>query len=142
MLNINPDYNPELLNACKTLKDYSLYTARVREYADRMSLEDAVEQAITECVKEGILSEFLSKNRAEAKRMSIYEYDEERHMRQTRAEGYEEGEAAGMAKGKVLATQRLNRLNQLLAEQNRTEDIVKAAGNEEYQKKLLEEFEL
>ena len=142
MLNINPDYNPELLNACKTLKDYSLYTARVREYADRLSLEDAVEQAITECVKEGILSEFLSKNRAEAKRMSIYEYDEERHMRQTRAEGYEEGEAAGMAKGKVLATQRLNRLNQLLAEQNRTEDIVKAAGNEEYQKKLLEEFEL
>ena len=142
MLNINPDYNPELLNACKTLKDYSLYTARVREYADRMSLEDAVEQAITECIKEGILSEFLSKNRAEAKRISIYEYDEERHMRQTRAEGYEEGEAAGMAKGKVLATQRLNRLNQLLAEQNRTEDIVKAAGNEEYQKKLLEEFEL
>ena len=138
MLNINPDYNQELLNACKTLKDYSLYTARVREYADRMSLEDAVERAITECIKEGILSEFLLKNRAEAKRMSIYEYDEERHMRQTRAEGYEEGEAAGIKE----ATQRLNQLNRLLAEQNRTEDIIKAAIDENYQKKLLEEFDL
>ena len=58
-------------------------------------MEDAVEGAITECIREGILAEFLSKNRAEAKRMSIYEYDEERHMRQTRAEGYEDGEAAG-----------------------------------------------
>ena len=138
MLNINPDYNQELLNACKTLKDYSLYTARVRKYADRMSLEDAVERAITECIKEGILSEFLLKNRAEAKRMSIYEYDEERHMRQTRAEGYEEGEAAGIKE----ATQRLNQLNRLLAEQNRTEDIIKAAIDENYQKKLLEEFDL
>ncbi len=27
--------------------------------------------------------------------MSIYEYDEEKHMRQTREEGYEDGEAAG-----------------------------------------------
>ena len=51
-------------------------------------MEDAVEQAITECISEGILAEFLLKNRAEAKRMSIYEYDEEKHMRQTRAEGF------------------------------------------------------
>ena len=43
-----------------------------------------------------------SHNRAEAKRMSIYEYDEERHMRQTRAEGYEEGE--------MIATARINQL--------------------------------
>ena len=97
-----------------------------------------MERAITECIKEGILSEFLLKNRAEAKRMSIYEYDEERHMRQTRAEGYEEGEAAGIKE----ATQRLNQLNRLLAEQNRTEDIIKAAIDENYQKKLLEEFDL
>ena len=66
--------------------------------------------------------------------MSIYEYDEERHMHQTRAEGYEDGEAAGM--------NRLNQLTIILAKQNRTEDIIKAANNPEYQKKLLEEFSL
>ncbi len=31
--------------------------------------------------------------------MSIYEYDEERHMRQTREEGVEEGYAKGLACG-------------------------------------------
>ena len=61
---------------CRTLRDYSEYTERVRKYAEEESIDKAVERAITECIKEGILSEFLSKNRAEAKKMSIYEYDE------------------------------------------------------------------
>lgn len=150
MLNINRGYNEELLSTCKTLHDYAEYTDRVRRYAEEMELEEAVEQAITECIREGILTEFLSKNRAEAKRMSIYEYDEEKHMRQTRAEGYEAGEAAGMIKGEAIgiqkgeisAMERLNRLNRLLAEQKRTDDIVKAASDPGYQKRLLEEFGL
>ncbi|MGN1140476.1 MAG: hypothetical protein ACI4TF_04685 [Oliverpabstia sp.] len=146
MLNINPGHNEELMNTCKTLRDYAEYTERVRRYAETMKLEDAVERSITECIREGILAEFLSKNRAEAKRMSIYEYDEERHMRQTRAEGYEDGEAAGMIKGEAIGRQQgmdqINQLTILLAEQNRTEDIIKAANDPEYQKKLLEEFSL
>ena len=150
LLNINLGYNEELLSTCKTLRDYAEYTDRVRKYAENAELEDAVEQAITECIREGILAEFLLKNRVEAKRMSIYEYDEEKHMRQTRAEGYEEGknagmikgEAIGMQKGEALATERLNCLNRLLAEQNRMEDIAKAASDQEYQKKLLDEFGL
>lgn len=95
MLNINPGYNNEILNACKTLKDYSLYTNRVRMYAKTMKLEDAVERAITECIEEGILAEFLSRNRAEVKKMSIYEYDEEQHMRWVKEEGFEEGREEG-----------------------------------------------
>ena len=39
----------------------------------------------------GDTGRFLRKNRAEAKKVSIYEYDEERHMRQTREEGIEDG---------------------------------------------------
>ena len=63
MLNINPGYNEELKSACKTLHDYAEYTDRVRRYTEEMELEDAVERAITECIREGILAEFLSKNR-------------------------------------------------------------------------------
>ena len=51
-----------------------------------MLIEDAVERAVTECIREGILEDFLRKNRAEAKRMSIYEYDQARHIRQEREE--------------------------------------------------------
>ena len=72
-LNINPGNNEVLLKASKTLQDYSEYTYLVRKYAKTMVIEEAVEKAITECIQEGILAEFLRKNRAEAKKMSIYE---------------------------------------------------------------------
>ena len=49
-----------------------------------MPIAEAVERAITECIQEGILKEFLEKHRAEAKKVSIYEYDEARHIRQER----------------------------------------------------------
>ena len=91
MLNINKGHNRKLMETCKTLQDYAEYTSRVRTYAAEMSLDEAVERAITECIRYGILADFLKKNRAEAKKVSIYEYDEERHMRQTREEGIEDG---------------------------------------------------
>lgn len=91
ILNINPGHNPALLNACKTLRDYSEYSARVRLYAQTMTLEAAVELAIDECIENDILAEFLRKNRAEAIKVSIYEYDEEKHMRQVKEEGRQEG---------------------------------------------------
>ena len=56
-----------------------------------MPIEEAVERTITECIREGILEEFLRKYRAEAKRMSIYEYDQARYIRQEREEAWEEG---------------------------------------------------
>lgn len=100
MLNINNGHNQELMNACHTLRDYSEYVARIRTYSAEMPLTDAVEKAITECIHENILRDFLLKNRAEAKAMSIYEYDEEKTLRMFREEGYEDGER----NGKIQAT--------------------------------------
>ena len=100
MLNINKGHNQELMNACHTLRDYSEYVARIRTYSAEMPLADAVEKAITECINENILRDFLLKNRAEAKAMSIYEYDEAKTMRMFREEGYEDGER----NGKIQAT--------------------------------------
>lgn len=100
MLNINKGHNQELMNACHTLRDYSEYVARIRTYSAEMPLTDAVEKAITECIHENILRDFLLKNRAEAKAMSIYEYDEEKTLRMFQEEGYEDGER----NGKIQAT--------------------------------------
>lgn len=91
MLNINRGHNEKLKGMCKSLNDYSEYTERVRKYARTIPIEEAVEQAITECIKEDILAEFLKQNRAEAKSVSIYEYDQEKHMRQEREASWEEG---------------------------------------------------
>ena len=71
MSNINLGYNEQLMDSCKTLHDYSVFTTKIRTYAKIMELEEAVERAITECIPDGILADFLSKNRAEAKSVSI-----------------------------------------------------------------------
>ena len=72
--------------------------------------------------------------------MSIYEYDEVKHMRQTREEGYEYGYNTGFDKGYDNCQDRLNLLNLKLYNAGRTEDLIKAAGDKAYQQSLFEEF--
>ena len=65
-----------------------------------MAIAKAVEQAVSECIEEEILAEFLSKNRAEAIKVSIYEYDQEKHIRQEREASREEGIREGINRGR------------------------------------------
>ncbi len=62
-LNINPGFNEELMNSCKTLAEYVQYTERVRRYSQDLPLAEAVEKAVRECIEEDILADFLRKNR-------------------------------------------------------------------------------
>ena len=71
--NINCGYNEEIMDACKTLKEYAMYVEQVRTYAKQMPLAEAVEKAVDYCIKVGILSDFLRKNRAEVIMLSIFE---------------------------------------------------------------------
>ena len=137
MLNINSGHNEVLKNTCKSLKDYSEYTRRVREYAEVRPLEVAVEQAIMECIEEGILSEFLRKNRAEAKLVSIYEYDQEKHMRQEREASWEEG----MEKGRVEHLK--EQIQKKLTKGKSVSEIAEELEEEEaFILKLLQEMEI
>ena len=76
-ININPGYNEEMVEKSPTLYQYVKFVDIVRKYQQEMSFPEAVEKAIDECIKNGILAEFLRKNRAEVLRVSIFEYDEE-----------------------------------------------------------------
>ena len=95
LLNINEGHNKELMEQCRILKEYSQYVARVRKYAAQMELNEAVERAVTECIREGILAEFLSRNRAEVMRVSIFEYDQELEEKKYREAEYEHGRQDG-----------------------------------------------
>lgn len=95
-ININPGYNEDLMEKCKTLKDYMLYVARVRVYQKDMSLEDAVNRAVDECIRDGILADFLKRNKAEVISMSIFEYDEKLHEKTLLEIGREEGIQQGI----------------------------------------------
>ena len=91
-----------------------------------------MERAITECIREGILEEFLRKYRAEVKSVSIYEYDEERHMRQVLEEGREEGRRE--------SEERMSRLILALDKSGRLAETVRAVSDPEYLHKLFREF--
>ena len=99
VLNINEGYNLELMEHCRTLREYMLYVDTVRTYAKEMSFPGAVDRAISECISKGILADFLSRNQAEVKKVSIYEYDEEKHIRQEREDAMEEGMTKGLQMG-------------------------------------------
>ena len=141
MLNISGEHNQKLKEACRTLREYSIYTDKVRKYVEEMELADAVEQAIRECIAENVLKDFLEKHRAEAKELSIFEYDQEKHMRQEREESYNEGVKEGRASGlkegynaglkEGQRAARLSMIMQMLKNGMSEEDISRIAGASE-----------
>ena len=126
MLNISGDNNTGLKEACRTLKEYAIYTNKIRKYTKSMVLSDAVERAINECIAEGVLEEFLKKHKAEAKEMSIFEYDQEKHMKQEREAAWEDGHSAGIEEGR--AAEAKATAKRLSAMGMTIENIAKAVG--------------
>ncbi len=103
VLNVNEGHNQELMEHCQTLKEYAQYVAKVRKYTSlgEMSLEEAVECAVEECIKEGILAEFLIQNRAEVISMSIFEYNKDEEEKKLRKAEFEAGREAGIEEGRM-----------------------------------------
>ena len=97
VLNVNEGHNQELMEHCQTLKEYAQYVAKVRKYTSlgELSLEEAVECAVEECIKEGILAEFLIQNRAEVISMSIFEYNKDEEEKKLRKAEFEAGREEG-----------------------------------------------
>ena len=110
LVDINPGASPELMERCRTLREYSEFVARIRKHIDEeASVREAVEQAVSECIREGILEEFLRSQRSEVVAMSIFEYDHEAEMKKLedelretiRAEEHEKSWTAGLAEGRA-----------------------------------------
>ncbi len=99
ILNINYGKNRELMEKCKTLEGYSILVARIRAHAKELPLEEAVDRAVTECIRENILADFLTRQRAEVKAMSIFEYDEAKERKLLQETYLEEGIEIGMERG-------------------------------------------
>ena len=92
VLKIAPEANRELLEACQSLKEYMLFVEQVRKYAAFLELNEAVDRAVNKCIRDGILSDFLSKHKAEVIAVSIFEYDEEREVRLIRQDEFRQGQ--------------------------------------------------
>ncbi len=148
--NINWGCNPELMEACQLLKEYAQYVAQVRIFAKVLPFEEAVERAVNYCIQNNILKNFLTQNRAEAIEMSIYEYNEEQHLKCEREWAYKNGQNAGIeqgrregiALGREEGEQRLSKLLQLLADAGRGADLNRAIYDTAYRESLYQENHL
>ena len=78
------------------------FVNKVRNKTDvyEMDVKEAVTEAVDECIKEDVLSEFFIEHREEVIAVSVFEYDEEGHMDIVREEGREEGKREEFAQGR------------------------------------------
>ena len=120
------------LNGNNSLDDWiRFFNARSKEDLDMIRTQNIGINTAIEEVKKMSLSERM-RARYEAHMKEV----RDRNAREdyVRKEGIEQGIEQG--------EDRVNQLNRILAEQNRMEDIVRAAEDNEYRKKLYREFGL
>ena len=100
MLNINLGHNQELMERCQTLKEYAQFVDRVRRMiAETGALESAVDRAVKDCIRDGILENFLSSHRAEVLDVILTDYNEQEYIAMEREEAWEDGKSEGLTEG-------------------------------------------
>ena len=106
MLNVNYGKNENLLKACKSLQDYSMYVKLVRDGLYKgLETKVAVKSALDEAVKLNLLDGFFKIHRSEVLGMCLTEFDREKYDYSRRMEGYDDGFDAG-AHDKAVETAR------------------------------------
>lgn len=125
VLNINPGMNNKLKEKCPALEQYMLYVEKVREYAKSMELRGAVQKAVDDCIRAGILRDFLMEQKAEVIKMSIYEFDEEREMKLIREDEREIGRELGMEEG--LSAAKSDAICKLLSSKGNVSENIRTA---------------
>ena len=155
VLNINAGHNMEIMKKCRKLEEYSIFVARIRRYQNGgEEIGEAVDRAVDDCIREGVLEELLRSQREEVRSMLLTEYDEERHIENERRiaadeaytwgkeAGLAEGKKAGLAEGKEAGEELFGELTNLLLKASRIEDLQRATEDREYRQKLYQEYGL
>ena len=90
MININVDKENPVLNRCEALKEYSEFMEQVRFNVEN-KIPEALTVAIKQSIKQGFLSEYLSRKSTEVENMLLTEYDYDTDIAVQRQEAYEDG---------------------------------------------------
>lgn len=77
VININSGKAHGLLRKCGILREYSQFIDTVRKYSGE---EDSIKKAINDCIKQGILADYLKRKGSEVRNMLIAEYSYEEDM--------------------------------------------------------------
>ena len=103
VININPSSGHKLLKECRPMYEYSWFIQRIRNYlSDGWSRDNAITQAVQDCLDNGIMTEFMKEHGSEAVNMLYTQWNWDDAMEVEREEAYEEGKVAGIAEGRNL----------------------------------------
>lgn len=155
MLNINLGHNVKLMEECPRLEEYAYFVAAIRRYQEQgVSMEDAVEDAIKECIEKDKITDILVKNRAEVKNMLLTDYDEreyrklvkktawEEGLTEGRSKGLEEGRSKGLEEGRSKGLEESRKLNKYLLRDNRFDDLKRSLDDRTFQLELMKEYRI
>ena len=140
VININAGCNIELLKRCEELRGYQTFVEKVRRYRKEMLLENALDQAVEECIQENILKAFFMEHRKEVVTMSLWEFNQEKYDAMLLEEGEMRGRAEGKAEGRAEERVLLNRLTECLLEDDRLVELKASLQDASLQDKLLKEY--
>ena len=90
VININVDKENPVLNRCEALKEYSEFMEQVKFNIEN-KIPEALTVAIKQSIKQGFLSDYLSRKSTEVENMLLTEYDYDTDIAVQRQEAYEDG---------------------------------------------------
>lgn len=92
VININSGNNPQLMEKCKVLNDYTEFITQIRNHQkEGKPIQQAVDEAMKYCIEHDFLKTYLLKNRGEVMAMILTEYNEKLHNKTLKEEGIEIG---------------------------------------------------
>ncbi len=95
VININYGHNINLMQGCDLLSQYAKFIEITREYSRNSSDRiKAMNEAIDDCIAQGILEDVLKKHRSQVLGSLLEEFDEKKYATTLREEGREEGRNA------------------------------------------------
>ena len=107
VINVNYEKGSEILKKSRALNEYSRFIHMVREKHERMDIEEAVREAVRECLSEGILTDFLQRNGGDIMDFVNLELTREECEAIRENDGYERGLEEGIAEGEVKSQRRI-----------------------------------
>ena len=103
VMNINYNKSSRLLDACKPLKEYTLFVDAVRRHT-KLDPENGFKNAVKKCIQNDILREYLQRKSREVINMLTAEYDYDVDIAVQREEEREIALKEGIVQGKQVGS--------------------------------------
>lgn len=99
-ININPSVNHPLLHKSRSVFEYSTFIQRIRDYIDSgVERGTAISYAMEDCVRDGVMTDFISRHGSEVRNMLFTEFNLEDAKEVWAEEAKEEGRSEGLKEG-------------------------------------------